>query len=835
MTAILTPISVTTSLPSSDVPNPEAALARDFVNQTDRHLFLTGRAGTGKTTFLHRLREESPKQLAVVAPTGVAAINAKGVTIHSLFQLPFGLLSPERLRTEMSQRRFSRDKVRLLRGLDLLVIDEISMVRADVLDGIDYVLQRYRQSRRPFGGVQLLMIGDLHQLPPVVKQNEIEELSQYYRTPFFFGAKALQRAGLVTVELKHIYRQSDRIFIDLLNKVRRNEMDADVLAELNARHRQGYRPPARDGTITLTSHRHTADRTNTDRLALLTTKAHDFKAEVKGKFPESMYPTDEKLTLKLGAQVMFIKNDTQDKRYYNGKIGEVVAIDKKCVTVRCPDGSEVETGPVEWANQKFQLDEATKEVKDTTIGTFTQLPLRLAWAVTIHKSQGLTFDKVVIDAAAAFAHGQVYVALSRCRTLEGIVLSSCLALDSVRTDEVVDRYTQKAREAAPDAAALAAAKAEYRQSLIRALFDFGALKRALDQLQRFAYEKESALVGKPGKAMEELMGKAQAQLFGVAQKFVQPLHTYLQTLDYDTPEITLDGRPRKAIDYFGLHLATDVRDAVEGIDWRTDNQGVQGQLEERMAALQTLIRVKYALLKLAQNPFTDKDYLRTRTKAELGNAPKSFNAQYQSRRAVARKQHPHPKCLDKLEKWRSTLAVQEEKPPHRVIATRVMDAIAAALPLTTRQLLAVEGIGTQKTAQYGDAILEVIRQYCEAHQITAAQRGKQLAKPARRKTSSADQSIQLYNTGKSVADIARERGLALESVYNHLGQAVARGTLSIREFISRADQEAIEALLEAAPLTVALSEIKAQAEDRYAYHQLRMVREQWLRKQPTDQ
>ena len=818
------------------VPNPEADMARAFIHQTNRHLFLTGRAGTGKTTFLHQLRKESAKQLAVVAPTGVAAINARGVTIHSLFQLPFGLLTPARLRREVAQKRLRKEKARLLQGLDLLVIDEISMVRADVLDAIDYILRRYRRNNQPFGGVQLLLIGDLQQLPPVVKNEEAEALFQHYSTAFFFGAKALQRAGLVTIELKHIYRQSDRIFIELLNKVRRNQINKPVLAQLNARHRQGYRPPDGDGTITLTSHRQAADRTNAARLAALATAPRSYAALIEGTFPESMYPTDEKLTLKVGAQVMFIKND-RDKRYYNGKIGQVSAIDEKTVTVSCPDGMEIQTVREEWTNQKFRLDERTKAVKETVVGTFQQFPLRLAWAVTIHKSQGLTFDKVVIDAAAAFAHGQVYVALSRCRTLEGITLSSRIAQDSVRTDDTVDRYTRQARKTAPDQAALAAAKADYRRSLISSLFDFTALRTALEQLRRLAHEKRSAWVARPAPAMEILFTDTQAKLFDVARKFAPALRVYLDDYDYSRTKITLSGKPRKAVDYFEHQLTSTLTQALDQIDWRTDHQGVKAQLEERSEALQRALRVKVALLKLARNAFTDTDFVRTRTRAELGDAPASpdFRQVNQQRRQRTRQQHLHPHCLEALETWRHAQARQEGVKAHRIIATRAMDAIAAALPLSTRELLRVAGIGTQKTATYGEAILRVVQAYCKSAAITDAQRGRPPALLVRPIGKTTARSIQLFREGKPVDEIARLRQLTPGTIYNHLAKAVARGELPIRRFVTAADQAAIEALLEAAPLTVSLSDIKARAKDRFAYHQLRMVRTAWLLRQPNDQ
>ena len=415
------------------------------MRNTGKNIFLTGKAGTGKTTFLHQIKEESSKRMVVTAPTGVAAINAGGMTLHSFFQLPMGLYLPGTSREVNNQRRFSRDKIQLLRTLDLLVIDEISMVRADLLDAVDDVLRRYRDDSRAFGGVQLLMIGDLHQLPPVVKPEDWELLRPHYVTPYFFGSLALQRTDMVAIELKHIFRQSDRRFIDLLDKVRNNQIDAQVLETLNSRYIPGFQPDVKDAYITLTSHNASSYDLNAQRLESLPERSRTFKARIVGDFPETSYPTEEALEFKKGAQVMFVRNDlSPEKRYFNGKIGKITRFAGDEIFVRCKDEREdIAVTPVEWQNIKYSIDEETKEIKEEVLGTFTQYPLKLAWSITIHKSQGLTFDRVIIDARSAFAHGQVYVALSRCRSFEGIVLSSRLNPSSVKTDSVVKTYSEK--------------------------------------------------------------------------------------------------------------------------------------------------------------------------------------------------------------------------------------------------------------------------------------------------------------------------------------------------------------------------------------------------------
>ncbi|MEL6925931.1 MAG: AAA family ATPase, partial [Bacteroidota bacterium] len=429
------------------------------------------------------MKDEISKRMAVVAPTGVAAINAGGQTIHSLFQLPFGPILPGQLEKEMKVRKFRRKKINLLRSLDLLIIDEISMVRADVLDGIDMVMRRYRDRKLPFGGVQLLMIGDLHQLPPVVRDQDWQQLGQHYQTAYFFGSLALRQTDYLTIQLKHIYRQSDPVFIQLLNQVRNNQLGTGVLQTLNSRYQADFKEEEHEGYITLTSHVASARRINDERMAQLTTPSVHYDALIDGDFPEHAYPNEKKLELKVGAQVMFLRNDVSEaKLYYNGKIGFVYELEEEFVHVKCPDMSApIAVSYEEWSNRRYELNEDTKEVEEKILGTFNQIPLKPAWAITIHKSQGLTFEKVVIDAQAAFAHGQVYVALSRCKSFEGIVLRTQINHSSVRTDTVVKNYSETAAQNQPDEAHLAKAQKEYQQKLVRRLFNFRQINYRFDQ------------------------------------------------------------------------------------------------------------------------------------------------------------------------------------------------------------------------------------------------------------------------------------------------------------------------------------------------------------------
>ncbi len=422
--------------------NEESLKAWDIIEKTSANLFLTGKAGTGKTTFLKELKRRSPKRMVVLAPTGIAAINAGGVTIHSFFQLPLSPYLPGTTFAGGEKKRFQFSKVKrnIIRTMDLLVIDEISMVRSDLLDAIDSVMRRYRKHDLPFGGVQLLMIGDLQQLAPVVTEHEESMLRQYYDTPFFFSSKALQQASYLTIELQTVYRQQDERFVALLNQIRENKASDETLAALNQRYIPDFQPPKGGDYIRLTTHNIPAQHINEQELGNLPSQVYSFTAEVEGNFPETSYPADFKLLLKKGAQIMFIKNDA-DHRFYNGMIGEVTAIDNQEIRVMGKDnGEEFILEKAEWSNSKYTLNEQTQEIEETVEGTFRHYPVRLAWAITIHKSQGLTFEHAIIDASRSFTHGQTYVALSRCKSLEGMVLSSPLSRSAIISDSVQQSY-----------------------------------------------------------------------------------------------------------------------------------------------------------------------------------------------------------------------------------------------------------------------------------------------------------------------------------------------------------------------------------------------------------
>lgn len=500
--------------------NEALRTAWDFVENTGRSIFLTGKAGTGKTTFLHTVVQKSRKRSIVVAPTGVAAINAGGVTIHSFFQLPFAPFVPNA--TIKNKFDFSAEKRRIIASLDLLIIDEISMVRSDLLDAIDSVLRRYRNRLMPFGGVQLLMIGDLQQLTPVVTPEDEVMLRPYYDTPYFFGSKALAQTDYVTIQLEKVYRQQDNAFIDILNHIRNGQVDDQDLASLNNRCQPHFIPKPEEGYIRLTTHNRFADHYNESELNRLTTTPYTYKAEINDNFPEYSYPTNETLTLKVGTQVMFVKNDpSPDHLYYNGRIGRVTYLDKNKIMVLCPgDNEAIDVMPLTWENARYTLNPETREIETDVQGTFVQYPLRLAWAITIHKSQGLTFDHAVIDATYSFAPGQVYVALSRCRTLEGLVLSSPIDRRAIINDTRVDDYiAHQEYNAQESIRRLPQLKEEYFRYLMLELFDFTTLLHQQEYMVRTFVEFLSRSYASLEMLQRQTLEEFRKQVIEVAAKW----------------------------------------------------------------------------------------------------------------------------------------------------------------------------------------------------------------------------------------------------------------------------------------------------------------------------
>jgi len=503
-------------------------LAVELVNYTDKHVFLTGKAGTGKTTFLKHIVSHTHKNTIVAAPTGVAAINAGGTTLHSLLNLPFGVFVPDGSRPygsewseEINDRqslirriKLSGNKKKVLQALELLIIDEVSMVRADLLDMVDAVLRFARKSpHAPFGGVQVLYIGDMFQLPPVVKDNNRELLSRFYTSPFFFDAKVIKQAPPEYIELTQVYRQRDETFVELLNEVRNNQLSERGWQQLSKRLNPGFSTSGKDGYITLTTHNYIADQINQRELNVLKGRPFKYTAEIAGDFPEQMYPVDSELHLKPGAQVMFVKNDLETpKRFYNGKIGKICSLEADTVEVQCEGDQEPIKVPLEtWENMRYRFDALTRTVEDEVLGSFKQFPLRLAWAITIHKSQGLTFQQAVIDAGRAFEAGQVYVALSRCTSLEGLVLKSAIPRGLVMTHERIAQFSRRDRSTDKLPERVAEAKILYLRQQIEEVFQLNTLFLAFGRLRQLFIPLDDMFNNGAGEIMQQIEANLQNQ------------------------------------------------------------------------------------------------------------------------------------------------------------------------------------------------------------------------------------------------------------------------------------------------------------------------------------
>ncbi|MBF1488365.1 MAG: helix-turn-helix domain-containing protein [Prevotella pallens] len=594
--------------------NTELRNAWDFVEHTGISIFLTGKAGTGKTTFLRTIKQQSTKRMIVVAPTGVAAINANGVTIHSFFQLPLSPFVPES--TVKPRFEYSKQKRQIMRTLDLLIIDEISMVRADILDAIDSILRRFREHNKPFGGVQLLMIGDLQQLTPIVRPDEEKLLSRYYNTPYFFDSKALQSTQYVTIELTKVFRQQDKIFIDILNHFRDGNVSDEDFDILNKRYQPNFTPDENSDYIHLTTHNRIADNINDRQLEQIKEQVYKFCARVEGQFPENSYPADYELTLKCGAQVMFIHND-RFERYYNGKIGRITYIDNERIEVSCPNENEkIEVEPQTWENTRYTLNETTKQIEGEVLGTFTQYPLRLAWAITIHKSQGLTFEHAIIDAQQAFASGQVYVALSRCRTLEGLVLASTLNRNAVINDARVDSYiAQQNIRAAESIKNLPLLKEEYYRMMLLELFNFSEIYNAESALFRTLVEhfhKHTKLIALHQATVSELKEK----VLDISTKWTQYIKG-ISIVELHNKEF-LD-RIKSSAQYFYNELSKIFADQIEqtkGIE--SKNKEAIKRIDNNISEVEQSKQAKLLLLEdIMIEDFSTSHYLKCKQEAIL--------------------------------------------------------------------------------------------------------------------------------------------------------------------------------------------------------------------------
>lgn len=725
---------------ATDITNPYFSLAATFVNQTGLSVFLTGKAGTGKTTFLRYIKETTFKKTAIVAPTGVAAINAGGVTMHSFFGLPFAPYIPVlqggwnsnavNKHSLFKNLKLSGTKRELIRELELLIIDEVSMVRADMLDAIDAIMRHYRyQPQLPFGGVQVLFIGDLYQLPPVVQPAEWELLQPHYKSPFFFDAQVLTGQPPVFIELKKIYRQNEASFINLLNNVRNNCVTQHDLDLLHQHYKADYQPPVNEHYITLTTHNAKADGINQLQLEKLDGNTYAFKADVKGDFSDKAYPVDPVLNLKIGAQVMFIKNDKGEvRRYYNGKIATVSKIEEEKIWVQFPNGGdEMQLDKETWKNIRYTYNKEKDNVNEEELGSFTQYPIRLAWAITIHKSQGLTFERAIIDAGSSFAPGQVYVALSRLTSLAGLVLHSRINPSAISSDSRVVAFS--ATEIADDAlqALLKKEQAVYVAQLLVNSFDWEKLIKALtDFCHGFAHrlipdkteaaEWADALLAKLSKEQE------------VVLKFNRQLGQLLATAQQDN-YVQLHQRVAAAVTYFTKIV-----------------EEANASVKEQMATFKIKQRVKKYLLELRD----------------------------------------------------------------------------IALLLNRKQVQLQQSLGIAEGLMKGIDTQVLLQQVEEQKNMQAPTPPPLVAATKPPKGETRRISLEMYKSGKTINDIAKERGLVPGTIEGHLASFILTGEVGITELVPTEQLTAINQAINDNPDATG-SALKEILGEEVSYGQIRAV------------
>jgi len=628
------------------------ALAEKYVEETGVSVFLTGKAGTGKTTFLRHIVETTSKRAVVLAPTGVAAVNAQGSTIHSFFGLPLCPYLPDvkELQTEYQMperfRRIKRDKERIIKTLDLLIIDEISMVRADLLDAVDMTLRRIRRKSAPFGGVQLLMIGDAQQLSPVVTEAERPYIEQVYPSPYFFHAKALADLHYVTIELQTIYRQEDAAFIDILNAVRNRNLTASQLQQLNSR----VGIPCGDDWIRLTTHNAQADAVNTQRMADLPSEEHVYLALSAGEYPETMYPAPEELHLKEGARVMFLRNDP-DGQFYNGKIATVKELHDEYITVKDDEGNSLVVTPLQWDNLQYSLDEESGEIVQKVVGSFSQFPLRPAWAITIHKSQGLTFDHVYIDAGAAFAFGQVYVALSRCRSLNGISLARPITSSVLFEEQDVSDFHASFPTEETVSGALPALQQQFVELLRADCFSFDALRQQLCTLRKLWRDH---LAKSQGKTLELLEGSCEKVI--EAESVAARFRRQMQQLSAQ-PDLLAE-RIAKAAGYFLPILEALPIGQISTAD--IGNAEIRTRATRLMAELKPQWQMHCSTLKdVLENGFDPARFRKLKTQGLLGEKPAPKAAKKTAKKAKKTKPEKIPTSVQSLRLYQEGLSVKE--------------------------------------------------------------------------------------------------------------------------------------------------------------------------------
>jgi len=692
------------------VLEPFHELVLKFIENTNRPIFLTGKAGTGKTTFLRWIRANVTKNLAVVAPTAVAAINAGGVTIHSFFQVPFGPQVPvtDHNNHSILLRQVSLEKSNILKCLDLLIIDEISMVRADTLDYIDTVLRQVKGSARPFGGVQLLMIGDLFQLPPVYEK-DWPVLRNFYKGPYFFDSLAFQKFPVLTFELTQVYRQKDPVFVEILNSIRNGYANNEMLDKLNAHYNPNLNANWLKDYVTLSTHNQLVNEINQQRLMELDGEAHTFKATVTGDFPKDAYPAEEELVLKVGAQVMFIKNDSSGKKqYYNGRTGRITAMGPGNIRLTfLDDDSEFEVIPETWQNVKYALAENEQKVNEQNNGSFSQYPLRLAWAITIHKSQGLTFEKAVIDVDAAFAFGQAYVALSRCRSLEGMILKSPVRPQNIRTDPEIISFMQNAAISIPDENLLESTIRQIALEEMKDIFDFSMLTGAWRQLKTMMLN--GAIKNSP---LSEDISKTdhswETEIKAIGDRFIRKELGALPDDQLIWSNVPFIGRLKNAANYF-LPKLNVFSEAINSFYTAVNNTNPPAEFYDSLNHLLVNLKAKTAAFVRLPIATSGRDVLSSVQEAGISYKPVYKN--WNPKALPKEKEIVNPELYKQLLNWRKETSFERKIPEHTLVSENMLRDITSKLPRSLNQLSQLKSFGDAKATDLGEPILKMIRSY----------------------------------------------------------------------------------------------------------------------------
>lgn len=705
----------------------EFDIAFQFITQTNQNVFLTGKAGTGKTTFLKYLKSNTHKNVVTAAPTGVAAINAGGVTLHSLFQLPFAPYIPVEEYNKntlskhplLSQIRLNTLKRKVLKNMDLLIIDEVSMVASNTIDAIDIILKSVRKNfNHPFGGVQVLFIGDLRQLPPVIKNINSYFFNKIYPSYFFFDSIVLKHHIPVMIELKTIYRQEDNVFVEILNAVRENILTDNHLKTLNKRLKKDFQPNNQDGFITLTTHNSQADKINERQIHKIDEKKFVFEAKIKDDFPESMYPAEKKLILKKGAQVMFVKNDSEEKKYFNGKIGIVTHLSHNKIIVKCEGDSEnIEVKEQKWENVHYKINEHTRNIEQNTLGLFIQLPIRLAWGITIHRSQGLTFNKLIIDTQKAFANGQVYVALSRVRSLDGLVLTSPISQKFLGTSNNLKIWEKQNNQPEKLPTILENSKIDYIRTECLRIFDWSSAVKAIYDLNNFA-ENNNLDKDIPNWTNECLNKITEINI--VAKKFQKNINKLIADPEFKKNQSRFQQRLKESAEYF--------QPKIDLFKQRLQNHPISCKTKKLAEDFDELLEetggfmqnISNQLIYLLKGTFDLSTYLReckVNKTQQLRIRTTYLEKKKKSTNLVSVTEISHLDLYQEIAIYRKEQSNQKNIPIHRVFSNKTMREICDFLPKTEDSLSLINGLSSKNIEMYGEDLIEIVVLYCDKNNI----------------------------------------------------------------------------------------------------------------------